>query len=143
MKSVKLKQVLVGILASLSLFVSTISACSCSHHQVKQKTETAASCHEHSTETGRNRVVDSTDESNEKSITGDYCVCLQTVSKVFAKSERVKIEKQTAAAVLTFKQVFESAGVRQSAAEKIDFIKPFYLSDSFYNLSPGRAPPVL
>jgi len=41
MKSVKLKQFAVSLLALLSLFASSVSACACSHHQEKPETNLA------------------------------------------------------------------------------------------------------
>ena len=55
MKSVKLKQFAVSLLAILSLFASSVSACACSHHQEKPEVS-PASCHGHpaETKTGQN-----------------------------------------------------------------------------------------
>lgn len=39
------KQILVSLLAVMSLFVSAVSACACSHHSTGETTEAAVSCH--------------------------------------------------------------------------------------------------
>ena len=140
MKSVRLKQFAVSLLAILSLFASSVSACACSHHQEKQETETA-SCHEHSAETKPEQILD--DNSSEivkANVSEAGCVCFQTAPKVVVKSENVKVEKHAATipSVLPVEIVF----VVQTVSARIYFSKPLYLSDSFYNLSPGRAPPV-
>ena len=139
MKSLKLKQFVISLLAMLSLFVSAVSACTCSHHQAKQEIETPA-CHEHSAKIVKNHDADTT-ETTESSISETGCVCFQTAPKVFAKSETVKFKKYAAGIANLALPTIVSA--TEIAAVKIDFTKPFYLSDSFYNISPGRAPPVL
>ena len=143
MKSLKLKQFAFSLLAVLSLFVSAVSACDCSHHQAKQETEAPASCHEHSIKTEQSSDVDAT-QTNATAISENACVCFQTAPRAFAKAETVKFGKQAAAvAAVSLSAPPAIVFVSPSAQAKIDFIKPFYLSDSFYNLSPGRAPPVL
>jgi len=99
MKSVNLKQFVTSLLALLSLFVSTVSACTCEHHQAKTETE-PPSCHAHpaKTETAQNHDADSP-ETIKTSISEAGCVCFQTAPKVFAKSETVKFKKYAAAAV--------------------------------------------
>jgi hypothetical protein len=147
MKNAKLKQFALSLLALLSLFVSASAACACTHHQAKQETDSPAaastSCHEHSeeTQTGENGGNTVSPETSETRAFAGGCVCFQSAPKVFAKSETVKFEKRAAAiAALTPPELVP---VLQTAPVKIDFNQPFYLSDSFYNLSPGRAPPVL
>lgn len=141
MKSISLKQFVISLSALLSLFVSSVSACACSHHQAKPETE-SPSCHAHpaKSESGRNHDADAP-ETIRNSLSEAGCVCFQIAPKAFAKSETTKFKKYAAAVYhLTAPEiVFVSRG----AAVKLDFTKPFYLSDSFYNLSPGRAPPRL
>jgi hypothetical protein len=139
MKSLKLKQFAVSFLLISSLFVSAISACACAHHQAKQETATPA-CHRHPAKTVKNHDAGAT-ENTEASISEAGCVCFQIAPKVFAKSETVKFKKHAAAISSLAPPSIVSAA--QIVSEKIDFTKPFYLSDSFYNVSPGRAPPVL
>ncbi|HEX8367188.1 MAG TPA: hypothetical protein VF604_01355 [Pyrinomonadaceae bacterium] len=140
MQSLKLKQFAVSLLAVVSLFVSAVSACTCSHHQAKQETE-SPSCHEHPAKTVRNHADDAP-ETTETTISEAGCVCFQTAPKAFAKSETVKFEKH-ATAISPLTPPAAVISIPPIAAVKIDFTKPFYLSDSFYNISPGRAPPVL
>jgi len=139
MKSLKLKQFAISLLAILSLFVSAVLACTCSHHHSKHETETP-SCHEHPAKTVKARDAGTT-ETTETSISEAGCVCFQTAPKVFAKSETVKVKKHAAAISNLAPPIVVSAP--QIVSVRIDFTKPFYLSDSFYNISPGRAPPVL
>lgn len=72
----------------------------------------------------------------------DVCVCLKTAPRVFDKAQIVKIEKQAVAVLPNVIILFDS-NAPTVAVETIDFVKPFYLSDSFYNLKSPRAPPVL
>lgn len=70
------------------------------------------------------------------------CSCIQSASKVFTKNETLKVEKHLA---LTPAAIRSEINVVAPITEfkPIEFESPFYLSDSFYNLSPGRAPPRL
>ena len=141
MESAKLKQYILSILAGLSLFASSVSACACSHHQEKSETE-ISSCHEHSTETkAAKNHAEEFSETIQTVVSESECVCFQIAPKIVAKSENIKVEKQVAAipAIKPIEIIF----VRQNISAQIDFAKPPYLSDSFYNLSPGRAPPFL
>lgn len=126
----------------ISLLVSTISACACSHHTGKVETDGSSAGHQHSetvaTESHHNpaanqsaRYVDSQDE----------CCCVAPPSKISVKSENVKVEKHrlTIATVSPIEIVF----VPQIVSVKSEFTAPSYLTNSFYNLTPGRAPPAL
>lgn len=120
----------------LSLFVSSIAACGCSHHQ--ERAETAApSCHRHSGEMNQSAETSATIDSDEN------CVCVQSAPRVLAKSGIVKIEKQAAATVSPNVAVLIELTVQVTTVKTSDYSKPFYLSDSFYNIKSPRAPPVL
>ena len=142
MEDTKLKQLAMSFLIVLSFFVSSVAACCCSHQQEKAEIE-APSCHTqtHEAKTEKHQASNSaeTEQVGELNIP---CECfVQHAPKVFAKSENVKIEKQslTIAASALPKEVF----VLSVISFESNFAAPFYLSDSFYNLSPGRAPPRL
>lgn len=141
MKSAKFQEFIFSLLATASLFVSLISACACSHHQEKPAAENF-SCHEHSPEAQAemNHAGGSAKTIN-LSAAENGCVCVPATAKIFAKAGSVKFEKHSAAINLTAPPEFVFDA--QKVSVKFDFVKPFYLSDSFYNLSPGRAPPVL
>lgn len=146
MKETKLKRYAASLLVVLSLFVSSIAACCCSHHQEKTETKTA-SCHAeaHETKAEKPQTSDSGETKSEKNQTRELnipCACfVQPAPKVFVKNENVEIEKQsvTTAALKLPEAEFASSTVSFESV----FAAPFYLSDSFYNLSPGRAPPRL
>ena len=150
MKSVRLKQYGLAICLVVSLFVSAVSACTCSHHPQRIETNASdtSSCHQHSEEAAADTSVKTEQQqsadSNEPArsvVPQDECCCIQPAPKVFAKSENLKIEKQTLA-ILPESHV-AIAFVPQTISVKSEFITPFYLTDSFYNLTPGRAPPIL
>jgi len=143
MKSQRLKQFSFSLLAVLSLFVSSISACCCAHH--KEKTETKIpSCHQQTNETKAENHQDNTSsEVNQTDVLNTACECFrQSAPKVNAKSENVKIEKQAAAQTPYIS--FQIGSITRIISVKLtDYVKPFYLSDSFYNIKSPRAPPHL
>jgi hypothetical protein len=137
MKRATLKQFIVCILTILSLCASSVAACACSHHEKKTESE-APSCHKHSKQKKTEQISD----PQFKSVNAEIeCTCFQLDSKITAKSGTIKFEKY-ASAVSNLTPV-KIAFVSRVCTPKISFAKPLYLSDSFYNLSPGRAPPVL
>jgi hypothetical protein len=141
MKSVRLKQFGLALCLTLSLFVSSISACTCSHHPEKVEVE-APSCHQHSETAKTEQHHDSDSNENAQSLAPqDECCCLEPTPKVVAKAENIKIEKQKLATVSL--APIEIAVVSQIVSVKSEFTRKFYLTDSFYNLTPGRAPPSL
>jgi hypothetical protein len=130
----KTRQMAVGFLIVASLFVSSVSACICSHHAEKAEVQ-AASCHEHSEAKQETPQV----EQIEKFDSGEDCGCAAPAPRVFSKSEKLKIEKQLAA--VSFAPLEIKTPATNSAVLSVYFEKPFYLSDSFYNLKSPRAPP--
>lgn len=140
MKNQRLKQFAASLLVVLSLFAVSFAACNYSHHQEKAETA-ASSCHEHSAENQSGEMKMSPETSATFSA-NDVCVCAQSAPRAFAKSEIVKIEKQ-AAAISPNVTVSVEPAARIFAVKAPDFVKPFYLSDSFYNIKSPRAPPIL
>jgi hypothetical protein len=132
----KSKHFAIGFLIVLSLFVSSVSACACSHHASKAAAQTE-SCHEHSGKK-QSPEVDSTRELRQLD-GGSECFCAESAPRLFSKSETIKIEKQTAA--LPFLRVEIETVSTAISVVNVYFEKPFYLSDSFYNLKSPRAPP--
>lgn len=155
MKNQRLKQFAASFLIVLSLFASSISAaCSCSHemkdgehcqNSVETKNEPhAAHRYLHETQNASAHCHDNkTDSAKIASISEGECCCLaQPAPRAVAKTENVKIEKQQAAILSATK--IEFVLIHQIVSiETARFAAPFYLSDSFHNLTPGRAPPRL
>jgi hypothetical protein len=125
----------------LSVFASSIAAC-CSPHEEKPEIETA-SCHSqtHETKAEKNQAADSVETNSEINQTGELNVpwecSIESAPKVFAKNENIKIEKQS---VTTARLKLPEAEFASSIISfQSVFVAPFYLSDSFYIYSPGRA----
>ena len=131
-------QISVSFLLVLSFFISSAAACICSHHL--DNVEVAApSCHEHSESKPHHET--SFDENTPQLDTDEDCCCIQSAPRAFSKSETLKIEKQ--AAVVPSTRIEIKAVSTFVPAENTYFEKPFYLSDSFYNIKSPRAPPRL
>ena len=136
-----LKQFVLISCCVLSLLASSVSACICPHHQEKTLTE-APSCHSHATENAaaeQTNDADSPETIKTSASEADACCCVQPAPKVVAKSETVKLEKQAAALPAAAPPAVVFAV--QVVSVENNLPKPLYLTDSFYNLSPGRAPP--
>lgn len=138
------RQVLAAVLAVLSLCVSSVAACACAHHHPETvKVETKqSSCHgpAHQKETtppaapadaGRRNGIDSA------------CECFAQASpRASIKNENLKIGKQAIArAVAGPETVLVTAGAGRVST---GFYSPeIFVSDPYYNLTPGRPPPRL
>ncbi len=147
MRLLKLKQFGLVLCCIVSLFVPTFATCICpqmqassahchSEHQSSQK----ASCEHHQEDSG---TAASPSETIQTTISEPDCCCASPAPpRAFAKSETVKIEKQVAVTVQP-SRIEINITPQVVSVKTIVFARPFYLSDSFYNISPGRAPPRL
>lgn len=156
MQKQRIKQLGASFLIVLSLFVSSISAaCTCSHESkigehCQNSTETKNdehAAHEHSRETSGANVhhqhEEKTNSSQFASMTESNCCCVvQLAPRAVAKAENVKIEKHPAA-ILPATPLEFALNHQPISIKSGEFFKAFYLSDSFHNLAPGRAPPRL
>lgn len=140
----------------LSLFVSSVSACTCAHNSVQaenhcqpnstqnlseSKNESHSHSHEalsHESNTEHQPATSTEDFSDSFSLA--ECCCLQSAPRVFAKSETVKLEKQTAKVLLNPAIDFQSNAAVVEAAT-FDFVTSVYFSNSFRNPKSPRAPP--
>lgn len=138
----RFQQFTVGLLAVLSLLVSSASAaCTCSHHQGQAKSEISL-CHSDSEMSEMTDVHVSDIESPNTNLASKAdCICAEMTQKVFAKPEALKLKKQ--AALISRETSVSIAVVQPNKAIRSSFIKPTYFSDSFYNLSFSRGPPRL
>lgn len=82
----RIRQLLFGILAVLSLSVSSVAACACSHHVQDRQPE--RSCHAAGPQKHHGSGTAQTAPSFEES-----CVCLQKALKLSVKSEGFKLKK--------------------------------------------------
>lgn len=78
----RIRKIAIGILAVLSLSVSSVAACSCSHHGVE--TQSSKSCH------GDNHKEEQQDLKSPRM--GESCVCIQPTTQLSTKSESFKLK---------------------------------------------------
>ena len=83
----RIRQLLIGMLAMLSLSVSSVAACACSHHV--QDPQPERSCHAPVPQKHYDDDAVETAASFEES-----CVCVQKAIKLSVKSEGFKLKKQ-------------------------------------------------
>ena len=137
----RLQQFAIGLLTVLSLLISSVEGCTCSHHEADGTSE-PASHHRHSEMSEAAESHDSHVEDANACLASDAdCVCAVPASKFVAKPAGIKLKKQVP--TISIKTSIRFAVVRQMDTARVDFVKPFYLSDSFYNLAPKRGPPSL
>lgn len=143
MNNQRLKQFALSLSVVLSLLISSLSICACAHHQENKLTE--SSCHEHSEML---MAMDTPADANQADtiqnvISGSAdCNCVKPAPKAFSKSEFLQIEKQTAAVALVIS--FQAELITQILTDNpANFVQPFQLSDSSYNIRSPRAPPRL
>lgn len=142
MNNGRLKQFAASFFVVLSLLVSSVSACTCSRHQETFEADSFSSHHHlNEAKTQQHHGTD-TAETIQTIISEIECCCIQPAPKFVTKSETVKIEKQTATLLPTTRLKIDFAP-HVVLTKTAGFIKPFYLSDFFYILTPGRAPPRL
>jgi hypothetical protein len=153
MKKAKLKQKGLAIYLVISLFVSAVSAGTCLHHPKEARTTAGTSSHHQHSEEAHGQISNEHHESSDHHenadssktarsvVLSDECCCIAPARKIVAKIENPKIEKQSLAILPTSPVTI--AFIPQKFTVKGKFIAPFYLTDSFYNISPGRAPPIL
>ena len=116
----------------LCLFASSASACACRHHQKAEALPQEPSCHAHAKKKSQQKTADA-------SLDDSPCICFDNSSKLSAKSGSTKLKNQPAIATVAMADVAFDTGISDKALS--EYAKPFFLSDSFYNISPGRAPP--
>jgi hypothetical protein len=134
---VRLTQLIVGILFMISLLVSLMSACSCSHHLAAEKPSEKPACHSHSIQT---------EPENQQSDVGlgshilpGECCCMQPAPKALVKSEKINTEKaQMASVPLTTERKFPGI---TTPARPLIFEQPAFLTESLCRFTSGRAPP--
>lgn len=89
----KIRQLTIGLLAMLSLSVSSVASCMCSHHEPGKKAETRL-CH------GPAKAHHETapDSSEKHSRFSESCTCVPLSTNLSVKSEGFKLKKHAAAA---------------------------------------------
>lgn len=136
MKIKKLRQFGLVLCCLVSLFITSAQAAAI----VCLDRETTQTAEESDKYDQSDRAVLS--EFHFAELTEGECCCVQSAPKVFAKPETIKLEKQ-AALVSRISPPELLSSVEEYFSPETVFLKPFYLSNSFYKLTPGRAPPRL
>jgi hypothetical protein len=129
----RLRQVVIGILAVLSLSITSVAACACSHHHEKPKEQ--SSCHG----TGQKPHKPAAD-APQANFLNESCVCVRSAVKELAKAEVFKLKKhQTAFAASVDVQPlrFSSLLLPDSVAEASAFHSGVSLA-----AASSRGPPV-
>jgi hypothetical protein len=124
------------MLAVLSLFVASVSACACTHHHQAEKVEAEVpSCHKPAhNEQPLTEITEAADASCE-------CV-LRAGLRVYAKHENLKVEKQALA--ITANDPRRDLDPAALTSVSANYVSPeIHLSTHYHNSSPGRAPPRL
>lgn len=138
------RQFLAAILAVLSLCVSSAAACACAHHHpetVRVETE-QSSCHGQAHQDDTSPQAAPAEADTERGI-DTSCECfMQPGPRVSIKNENLKVGKPAIAqAVADTETDLVPAG---AAYVSNGFYSPeIFVSDPYYNLTPGRAPPRL
>jgi len=132
----------IGALFILSLLVSSVSACSCPHHEDAAAPEAALRhfhSHSHEVESGHDSSKDP--PSAVSLVSPEDCCCVQAAPKAASKSEVIKWDGKVlkSSPLPTVDQVFVSA----AEVVQIGLETPSLLVESDLNLTPGRAPPRL
>jgi hypothetical protein len=139
------KQLFVTLLAVLSLFVSAVSACACSHHTDNQSVELAAtSCH--GAEPGEVKVETEKPPTPTGSFVGQDCACfVRTPVQVIAS----KAEQKRSKVADTSDDIASVEIVRFEVSAIADVNVPVFDRTSSYHSNPhllsgpARAPPRL
>jgi hypothetical protein len=88
-KAKRIRQILMGLAALLGLSVSSVAACTCSHH--RESPQPSHSCHQaandHHSESGETIAAPAFNE---------ICVCVPQATKLSVKSEGFKLKKHPA-----------------------------------------------
>jgi hypothetical protein len=137
----RIAQIAFGLVFCLSLFASSISACTCPQHEHSEQAE-AHSHHSHQKESGHNEQAVESSTLLADSITGSECCCASPAPKVVNKTETFRSEGKSVAITPQIHLV-DPEFVQISKAQSTYFQSAIFFSDPHNNSSPGRAPPRL
>ncbi|MFM9904078.1 MAG: hypothetical protein ACKVQJ_05840 [Pyrinomonadaceae bacterium] len=134
----RLTQFFLILAATLSMLASTVSACTCSHHEVEaEKVPSCHASHDEITESASDAQPDAFDEG---------CVCLNNSVSPYlignAGQRIAKLEKQTAATGLDFVFASRFREVDLKAVVPGRSESPIFLA-AITPRAPSRAPPRL
>jgi hypothetical protein len=127
----------------LCLLASTVSACACIHHIETVPVESVSSCHEHGRKANEPGASHEPAEpaENGPAVTDCACACFERTPQLYSKSNSFKVTE--AGQVDNVATISLARVVSVLVVPNVFLHRPAYLSDPFYNLSPGRAPPAI
>jgi len=131
-----------GALFILSLLVSSVSACSCPHHEDAASPDaTLGHLHSHSHEAESKREPSKGSRGAVSMVSPEDCCCMQPATKAAAKSEVIKSDGKVlkSSPLPSVERMF----VSMAEVVQIGLETPSLLVESHRNLTPGRAPPRL
>ena len=143
MKFRRKTQVLSTLLAVMSLFVSAVSACACSHHEPVRPALETASCHGPSHAQPETSTVETSEESI--GFEGDCnCFAKSPVPGIIAKTDqkRVGVESQSDAPVYIASAFVPVFSVETASQPEFDPPDHDYKT-ALLSALPSRAPPRL
>lgn len=133
------RRIFIAVLAVLSLLASSVSACTCSHHEGRAQAE--PSCHLHSRGEERASTTNAAPQSFDPAC---ECVPSKPVPAVISKSAKKASQphEQIAASPIWHISLEPVAAVA-SDGSIVRLDPPSFLSEYFSGLLPARAPPRL
>ena len=90
----KFHQIAIGAFAIVSLSVSSVAACMCSHHEATKRGSKPRSCHAPSK---AQRHGHATSEPDHQTSVGENCSCAPSAASVLVKAEGFKLRKYSSA----------------------------------------------
>jgi hypothetical protein len=136
----RIKSISIAAMAVLSLFASSVSACTCSHHVEQAKAE-SPSCHSHT------HRESSTPTNASPTSVDSLCECLlaKPAPAIIAKSEKKKLQlqKEIAETKVEPMEVGKPIPISVNPVSLVLNDPSIYLTRHFACLLPARAPPRL
>ena len=131
-----------GTLFILSLLVSSVSACSCPHHEDAAAPEaTLRHLHSHSHEAESRHDSSKGSPRAISTVSPEDCCCMQLAPKAVTKPEVTKSEGKALNSSLL--RLADPLFALVSVVGRIGFRASSFVAHSNHNLTPGRAPPRL
>jgi hypothetical protein len=137
----KMQRIFIAAITLISLLASSVSACTCSHHQERAKVE-ASSCHSHS---HNESTLEIQNNATSQSVQSPCeCILVKPAPAIIAKSDKRKSALQPDA-VLSETRVpsFEREIVIAAVLPGVEIDQSAYPSKRPSGLVPSRAPPRL
>ena len=136
----RLQNILMSLLAMASMFASSVSACTCSHHQEQAEAET--SCHAQSHY--QDASVEQTSASSKSLESSCECVLVKLAPAVIARSDKKDSLPQPDAKPPELQNSsFDTGTIVTLVSTTIERSELYFPSNRLTGLIPARAPPRL